>query len=99
MNITNAPKLLDGTTGGQISVIPEYHVIQIVISGRATGTITISGKSLGSDIFEAFQPALTINLAVERTAIIDGNSLSDLNFSVNTAGDDFNAIITQWPSN
>jgi len=99
MNITNKPVTLDGTTGGEIAVIAEYHAIQVVIAGRATGTVTLTAKSLGGDVFEAFQPALTLDLSVERTCVIGGNSLIALNFEIDAGGADFDATITQWPTN
>ena len=95
--ISKNPKVvLDGTSGGEIPVSPDLPNTQVAFAGRATGTLTITGKSYGSDVFEAFQPALTIDLSTERTAAIEGYSLVALNVTVSVGGDDVTATATQW---
>ena len=95
--IVHNPKVtLDGTNGGIVPVNHDLPKIQISVAGRTSGTLTITGKSKGSDVYEAFQPALTINLANERTAVIDGYSLESLSVAVSAGGSDFDVTISQW---
>lgn len=96
MIVHQKPVTLDGTAGGNVPVSPDLPSIQVAVADRATGTLTITGKSKGSDIYEAFQPALTLDLSTERTASIDGFSLESLNFAVSVAGDDFTVTVSQW---
>ena len=95
--IVHHPKVtVDGTNGGIVPVSPDLPKIQISVAGRTSGTLTITGKSKGSDVYEAFQPALTINLANERTAVIDGYSLDSLSVAVSAGGSDFDVTVSQW---
>ena len=95
--IIHHPKVtLDGTSGGIVPISPDLPKIQIAVSGRTSGTLTITGKSKGSDVYEAFQPALTVDLSTERTAVIDGYSLESLSVSVSAGGSDFDVTISQW---
>ncbi len=95
--ITSSPEVtLNGTTGGNIGVNPTIPNIQIAIAGRTSGIITVTARSHGSDVYEALQPIMTIDLSVERTAVLDGYSLKSLNFSPSVAGDDFKVTISQW---
>lgn len=87
---------MDGTNGGFAPVSPDLPATQIAVAGRATGTLTITGKSKGSDVYEAFQPALTLDLSTERTATIENFSLESLSFAVSVAGDGFDVTISQW---
>lgn len=96
MIITNPTKTLDGTNGGTVNINPTLPTIQIAVAGRTTGTLTVTGKSVGSDVYEAFQPALTIDLSTERTAVIDGYALNSLSFAVSAGGDDFDVTVSQW---
>jgi hypothetical protein len=91
--------VIDGTTGGDISVLDEYRVVQIAISGRTTGLVTVTSRALGSDVFESFSPELELDLAIERTEVIEGFSLESLRFSISPAGADYTVKITQWPGN
>jgi hypothetical protein len=91
--------VIDGTTGGDISVLDEYRVVQIAISGRTTGLVTVTSRALGSDVYESFQPAIELDLAIERTEVIEGFSLESLRFSISPAGADYSVKITQWPGN
>ena len=99
MNIENKTVLIDGTTGGEISLLEEFHVSQFAVSGRATGLVTVKGKALGSDVFESFSPELQLDLAIERTAVIEGYSIESLRFDVVPTGADYSVTITQWPTN
>ena len=97
--IKKSPKVtLDGTTGGLVPINPNSENIQLSVSGRATGTLTFTGKSAGSDVYEAFQPALTLDLSVERTAVIEGYSLESLSVAVSVGGSAFSVTVTQWNS-
>jgi len=96
MSTAHAPTTVDGTAGGEVPVYYDLPKTQITVSGRATGTLTITGKSSGSDVFEAFQPALTLDLSVERTALVEGYILQAINIDVSVGGDDFDVTITQW---
>ena len=91
--------VIDGTTGGDIDILDEYRVVQIAISGRTTGLVTITGRALGSDVDESFQPAIELDLAIERTEVIEGFSLESLRFSISPAGADYTVKVTQWPGN
>lgn len=87
---------IDGTNGGVVSVNPDLPTIQISVAGRTSGTLTFTGKSKGSDVYEAFQPALTLDLSTERTAVIDGYSLESLSIAVSPGGSTFDVTISQW---
>lgn len=93
---TKVSETLDGTSGGTLSVKPEFKTMQISITGRTSGTITVTAKSLGGQAAEAFQPALTINLANEYTAIVEGYALESLTFVPSASGADFDVSIYQW---
>jgi hypothetical protein len=99
MNIENKLVVIDGTTGGEITVLEEFHVIQLAIAGRATGLVTVKSRSLGSDVFESFSPELELDLAIERTSVIEGYSIEALRFDVVPVGADYSVTITQWPTN
>lgn len=94
--IKNPVAELDGTNGGAVPVNPNVPNIQISVSGRNSGTLTFLGRSEGSDVYEAFQPALTLDLSTERTASISDYSLNSLSVSVSAGGDDFEVTISQW---
>ena len=96
MIIQHRAVTLDGTTGGNVPVSRDLPTTQISVAGRTSGTLTITGKSAGSDVFEAFQPALTLDLSTERTATISDFSLSELNFAVSAGGADFDVTVSQW---
>lgn len=96
MIIHHNPVILDGTNGGVVAVNPDLPSIQISVSGRTSGTLTFTGRSFGSDVYEAFQPALTLDLSTERTAVVDGYSLDSLSVAVSVGGDDFDVTISQW---
>jgi len=87
---------LDGTAGGNVPVNPDLPIIQIAVAGRTSGTLTFTGKSAGSDVYEAFQPALTLDLSTERTATINGYSLESLNVAISAGGADVDITISQW---
>ena len=92
-------KTISGTTGGEIQIDPENKVIQVAISGRSTGLVTVKAVSYGSDLIEDFSPPVVIDLTSgDRTEIIEGYSLQSLEFSSNS-GDDYQVTITQWPTN
>jgi len=99
MNIENKVVVIDGTTGGEITVLKEFHVIQLAVSGRATGLVTVKAKGLGSDVFESFSPELQLDLAIERTSVIEGYSIEALRFDVLPVGANYSVTITQWPTN
>ena len=92
------PVVMDGTVGGTITINPELKGTQFAISGRATGNITVTAMSNGSDVFEAFVPAVVVDLANERTYKVTGYSISQLQFVPDVAGDDFTVTVTQWPN-
>lgn len=95
--ISHNPKVtLNGTNGGEMPLNPDLPNTQVSFAGRATGTLTITGKSVGSDVFEAFQPALTLDLSTERTASIEGYSLEALNVTVSVGGDEITGVASQW---
>ena len=87
---------VDGTAGGTVAVNYKLPNTQISVSGRATGTLTFTGRSRGSDVYEAFQPALTLDLSTERTATVKGFFLDSLSVAVSVGGDDFEVTIIQW---
>jgi len=87
---------LDGTNGGTIQINPDLPNVQIAAAGRATGTLTFTGKSKGSDVYEAFQPALTLDLSTERTVSIEGYSLKSLSVAVSVGGGDIDVTASQW---
>jgi len=99
MSINEQPKpvLLDGTTGGTITINPESKGLQFAISGRATGNIAVTVKANGSDVFEEFDPVLLLDLATQRTAKVERFSVSELKFVPSVAGGDFTVTVTQWP--
>ena len=90
------PQTVDGAAGGEVETEYKLPNTQISVSGRATGTLTFTGKSRGSDVYEAFQPALTLDLSTERTASIIGHYLESLNIAVSASGSDFDVTIIQW---
>lgn len=95
--ITINPEVkLDGTAGGNVGVNPTIPTIQVAIAGRSTGIVTVTAKSSGSDVYEALQPALTLDLTTERTAVISEYSLESLNFVPDVGGADFTVTISQW---
>lgn len=96
MVVTQPTKTLDGTNGGEVPVSRDLPNIQMSISGRATGTLTVTGKSNGSDAFEAFLSPLTIDLSAVRTVILEPTSLVSLSFTVSAPGPDFGVTISQW---
>jgi hypothetical protein len=93
---SNTTKDLHGTNGGNVGVNPDLANTQISISGRATGTLTVTAMSVGSDVFEAFAVPLTIDLSVKRTVILEPASLKELSFAVSVAGSTFDVTISQW---
>jgi hypothetical protein len=90
------PQTVDGTSGGVIAVDYKLPNFQISVSGRATGTLTFTGRSRGSDVYEAFQPALTLDLSTERTASIKGYFLDSITVAVSIGGADCEVTIIQW---
>ena len=95
--IVHHPKVtLDGTNGGIVPVSPDLPRTQIAVAGRTSGTLTITGRSFGSDVYEAFQSALTLDLSTERTAVIEGYSLDSLSVAVSAGGSDFDVTVSQW---
>lgn len=96
MIVHHTPVTLDGTNGGVVPVNPDLPSIQISVAGRTSGTLTFTGRSFGSDVYEAFQPALTLDLSTERTAVVDGYSLDSLSVAVSVGGGDFDITISQW---
>lgn len=95
--ITQPPaQTIDGTSGGVAEVNYVLPNTQISVSGRATGTLTFTGKARGSDVYEAFQPALTLDLSTERTATVKGHYLEGLSIAVSAGGDDFDVTVIQW---
>lgn len=96
MITTNRVVNIDGTFGGSVPLNKTHTTTQIVIAGRSVGILTVTGKSTGSDVYESFNPALTLDLSAERTATIDGFSLESLFVSPGTAGANFTVTVTQW---
>jgi len=96
MDVHYITSTIDGTSGGTIPVRSDLPKLQIAASGRATGTLTITGTSKGSDTAEAFQPALTLDLSTERTAMIDNYLLDSITIAVSAAGSDIGITVGQW---
>ena len=100
MGINQQPKpvLMDGTTGGTIDINSDLKGVQFAISGRAVGTIAVTVKTNGSDVFEEFTPALAMDLSTNRTYTSEFTSIEQLSFVPSAAGDDFTVTVTQWPN-
>lgn len=96
MIIQHKKVTIDGTAGGFVPVNPDLPVTQISVSGRTSGTLTFTAKSVGSDVYEALQPALTLDLSLERTAVIKNYSLESLSIAVSVGGSDIDLKISQW---
>lgn len=87
---------LDGTAGGTITVLPEMKVSQITISGRTSGTITITGVAKGGDSDESISGG-SLDLSAERTLVVSGYSMESFTLTPDAAGDDFTVTVSQWP--
>lgn len=89
--------VMDGTTGGTIEVIPDYKGVQVSVSGRTTGILTITGQAYGG---EAAEPVVdgTIDLgAGQYTRWIENVSFESLTLAPDATGNDFTVTVTQWP--
>lgn len=96
MTTTSPAVTIDGALGGTVNINPNLPNVQVSVSKRDTGVLTFTGKSSGSDVFEAFQPALTLDLSMQRTAVINDYSMDMINVSVSPSGADFDITVTQW---
>lgn len=76
---------LTGATAEVIELNRGFEKTQITISDRATGTIAIKVKGFGGDVFTDTDPALSMNLANDRTASIM-DAVDALEFTASAAG-------------
>lgn len=94
-------KLMTGGVADTINVLPDYKRIQISISGRTSGIITITGTADGGEGPEPIEDKdgtqITIDLSVRYTVIIDGAAMTQLTMTPDVAGDDYTVKISQWP--
>ena len=93
---------LDGTTGGTIGAVlglsPDYKFNQVSISGRTTGTITVTAKTEGGQATEPFSTPLTISLGTGEFTVFPIGGFTSLTFTPDAPGDDFVVTINQWVS-
>lgn len=97
INKTPRPTVLDGTTGGTVTVDPNYKGLQFSISGRAVDNVAVTVKAAGSDVFQEFATPVVMDLTSNRVERVDGFAVDELKFIPDAAGDDFTVTITQWP--
>lgn len=62
-----------------------YTRTQVTISDRATGNVAIKVKGFGGDFFEDADPAISLALATERTAVFD-DVIDALEFTADATG-------------
>lgn len=67
----------------------------VVVSGRTTGTLTLTKKAVGATRFTAFVPAATIDLTSVDEIVIEGAGLSELNIADGGSGADLTITVTQ----
>lgn len=91
---------MDGTAGGSFLEVDgldqDLKFIQLSISGRTTGVITVTAKSDGGHAVEPFSVGLDINLAAGEYTVFPEGAFTELVLTPSIAGDDFVATLNQW---
>ena len=80
-----------------ISLNPNPALIRtvVVVSGRTTGTLTITKKAIGATRFTPFVPAATIDLTSVDEIVIEGAGLAAIKVTDGGSGADLVVSVTQ----
>ena len=99
MNINRKqdPITVDGVTGGVVTLDDDYKSTQLTFSGRSTGILYITGKAIGAEDFEQFNPPITLDLSQGQFTAYPYGALDQVKIMPSEAGPDVTLTINQWP--